>query len=319
MLQIARLYRGLGNYGSFGDLYTTLPYEKKQEKSYITQGSAYLTLHSLKELKREGELDYHKEKMAFSWKSGTSYGRKDAWAAGCSPQYTIVVWAGNFTGKPNPNIFGVKTAGTLLFELLEELPHNNVNFTLPTSKLTYIEADKFSGYRLTEDMKALLPDNATKDATQSILFPLDSRILRTSPFYKKAFMYDGKELDSQDENFIYATPQLTLNLPLNVLTYYKLQNVNVEKHLTKQEKTLKIIYPTQNLKIIQPKDFSGQQELIIRIANLKNQNVSWYLDKNLIHSSNSATLKIFLPKGTHYLSIVGEDGGIDSVRFSIEN
>lgn len=132
-------------------------------------------------------------------------------------------------------------------------------------------------------------------------------------------MYEGKELDSQDENFIYATPQLTLNLPLNVLTYYKLQNVNVEKHLTKQEKTLKIIYPTQNLKIIQPKDFSGQQELIIRIANLKNQNVSWYLDKNLIHSSNSATLKIFLPKGTHYLSIVGEDGGIDSVRFSIEN
>ena len=319
MLQIARLYRGLGNYGSFGDLYATLPYEKKQEKSYITQGSAYLTLHSLKELKREGELDYHKEKMAFSWKSGTSYGRKDAWAAGCSPQYTIVVWAGNFTGKPNPNIFGVKTAGTLLFELLEELPHNNVNFTLPTSKLTYIEADKFSGYRLTEEMKALLPDNATKDATQSILFPLDSRILRTSPFYKKVFMYDGKELDSQDENFIYATPQLTLNLPLNVLTYYKLQNVNVEKHLTKQEKTLKIIYPTQNLKIIQPKDFSGQQELIIRIANLKNQNVSWYLDKNLIHSSNSATLKIFLPKGTHYLSIVGEDGGIDSVRFSIEN
>ncbi|STP09036.1 penicillin-binding protein 1C [Helicobacter cinaedi] len=319
MLQIARLYRGLGNYGSFGDLYTTLPYEKKQEKSYITQGSAYLTLHSLKELKREGELDYHKEKMAFSWKSGTSYGRKDAWAAGCSPQYTIVVWAGNFTGKPNPNIFGVKTAGTLLFELLEELPHNNVNFTLPTSKLTYIEADKFSGYRLTEEMKALLPDNATKDATQSILFPLDSRILRISPFYKKVFMYDGKELDSQDENFIYATPQLTLNLPLNVLTYYKLQNVNVEKHLTKQEKTLKIIYPTQNLKIIQPKDFSGQQELIIRIANLKNQNVSWYLDKNLIHSSNSATLKIFLPKGTHYLSIVGEDGGIDSVRFSIEN
>lgn len=132
-------------------------------------------------------------------------------------------------------------------------------------------------------------------------------------------MYDGKELDSQDENFIYATPQLTLNLPLNVLTYYKLQNVNVEKHLTKQEKTLKIIYPTQNLKIIQPKDFSGQQELIIRIANLKNQNISWYLDKNLIHSSNSATLKIFLPKGTHYLSIVGKDGDIDSVRFSVEN
>lgn len=319
LLQIARLYRGLGNYGYFGDLYTTLPYEKKQEKSYITQGSAYLTLQTLKELKREGDLDYHKEKMAFSWKSGTSYGRKDAWAAGCSPQYTIVVWAGNFTGKPNPNIFGVKTAGTLLFELLEELPHNNVNFSPPTSKLTYIEVDRLSGYRLSEDMKMLLSKNALKDATQSILFPLDSRILRISPFYKKVFVYDDRELDSQDENFIYAKPQLRLNLPLNVLTYYKLQNVNIQKHLAKQKKTLQIIYPTQNLKILQPKDFSGQQELIIRIANLKNQNVSWYLDKNLIQNSNSSTLKIFLSKGVHHLSIVGEDGSIDSVSFSIEN
>ena len=314
MLQIARLYRGLGNYGYFGDLYTTLPYEKKQEKSYITQGSAYLTLQTLKELKREGDLDYHREKMAFSWKSGTSYGRKDAWAAGCSPQYTIVVWAGNFTGKPNPNIFGVKTAGTLLFELLEELPHNNVNFSLPASKLTYIEVDKISAYRLSEDMKTLLPEHTATN----ILFPLNSRILRTSPFYKKVFVYDGKELDSQDEHFMYAKPQLRLNLPLNVLTYYKLQNVNIQKHLAKQEKTLQIIYPTQNLKIIQPKDFNGQQELIIRIANLKNQNVSWYLDKNLIHSSSSSTLKILLPQGSHFLSIVGEDGSIDSVGFSVE-
>lgn len=316
MLQIARLYRGLAQYGEFGELYTLLNTQKKPLKRFLSKGSAYLTLQTLKELQREGDLDYHREKMAFSWKSGTSYGRKDAWAAGASPQYTIVVWAGNFTGKANPNIFGVKTAGTLLFEILEELPNNNISFSLPTESLKNIEVDRLSGYGVNDELKILLEES--KIGLSSILFPTSAQPLQPSPFLKKVFLANEKEVDSLAKDFLFAKPSLALKLPTNVLAYYKLQNVNIQKHLLERNKSLQIIYPLQGITIIQPKDFDGQQELIIRIANLKNQQVSWYLNEKLIHISTQSTLKLFLARRTHSLVIVGEDGNMDTISFNIE-
>ncbi|RDU59371.1 penicillin-binding protein 1C [Helicobacter marmotae] len=315
MLQIARLYRGLGNYGLFGDVSFLPRKQKEQMRRFLTKGSAYLTLQTLKELEREGSLEYHKAKMTFSWKSGTSYGRKDAWAAGSSPKYTIVVWAGNFTGKPNPNILGVKTAGSLLFEILSTLPDNNLHFDFPSQDIISIEVDKFSGYTLSDEHRILLKG---QDSIKSILYPSEANPLRTSPFYRKVFMYQGEEVDSYNPHFIDAAPKFVLKLPHDVLAYYQNQDVNITKHIQTEHKNVRILYPTQNLKILQPKDFDGQKALIIRIANLKNQHISWYLNTELIHHSPQSTFKIFLKQGSYHLSIVGEDGSMDSVKFEIE-
>ncbi|TLD81101.1 penicillin-binding protein 1C [Helicobacter sp. MIT 05-5293] len=312
--EIAKLYLGLANYGAFGEIYYLKDSLKQPKKHLISQGSAYLTLQTLKELEREGELDYHKDKMTFSWKSGTSYGRKDAWAAGASPQYTIVVWVGNFTGKPNPNILGMKTAGSLLFEILEELPDNDIAFAIPESAFKEILIDKFSGYRLSEEMQQFaIP-------SEEILYPNDAKMLQVSPFYQKVFIANDKPVTSKDSAFIDASAQMILRLPINVLNYYKTQNIDIQKHLVSSQNrnTLKIIYPTNGLKIIQPKDFDGQKELIMRIANLTNQKVFWYLDHKLIFASTHSTQKIFLDSKPHTLSIIGEDGSIDSVKFNIE-
>lgn len=314
MFQIARLYRGLGLYGEFGDIILEPDSKPKTLKRFLTKGSAYLTLQALNELQREGDLDYYRENMAFSWKSGTSYGRRDAWAAGVSPKWTIVVWAGNFTGKPNPNIFGVRTAGTLLFELLNELPEHNVAFLAPHEELKNIWVDKLSGYRISDEYQSLLGQAQMVE----ILYPRGAKVLQSSPFYYKAYTAGEKVVDSKDEDFIHATPTLLLRLPIQVLAYYKLQNINITKHLFSQTKNLGIIYPSYGLKIIQPKDLDGQKELIMRIANLTHQKVSWYLNKKLVQNSYESTLKIFLTRKNYELTIVGEDGSRDSVHFEIE-
>lgn len=56
-----------------------------------------------------------------SWKTGTSHGWRDAWAAAIAGEYVLVVWAGDFQGKPNPALVGRKTAGPLLFSILGAL------------------------------------------------------------------------------------------------------------------------------------------------------------------------------------------------------
>ncbi|MDB6132859.1 MAG: penicillin-binding protein [Verrucomicrobiales bacterium] len=56
-----------------------------------------------------------------SWKTGTSHGWRDAWAAAIHGEYVLVVWAGDFKGKPNPALTGRRTAAPLLFSILGAL------------------------------------------------------------------------------------------------------------------------------------------------------------------------------------------------------
>ncbi len=59
-----------------------------------------------------------------AWKTGTSYGRRDAWSIGYNRQYTIGVWLGNFNGQGSPALTGADIASPLLFDLFNALAYN---------------------------------------------------------------------------------------------------------------------------------------------------------------------------------------------------
>ena len=53
-----------------------------------------------------------------AWKTGTSYGHRDAWSIGYNPHYTVGVWLGNFSGEGARNLIGAEVAAPILFELM---------------------------------------------------------------------------------------------------------------------------------------------------------------------------------------------------------
>lgn len=57
-----------------------------------------------------------------SWKTGTSYGFRDAWSVGVNERYTVGVWTGRPDGTPLPGQFGARASGPLLFEVFQALP-----------------------------------------------------------------------------------------------------------------------------------------------------------------------------------------------------
>ena len=57
-----------------------------------------------------------------AWKTGTSYGQKDGWAIGVSPEWVIGVQVGDVEGKANSNLTGSRFAGPLLFDIFNQLP-----------------------------------------------------------------------------------------------------------------------------------------------------------------------------------------------------
>lgn len=123
---LASFYAALGDDGSVrplrlikGDEYTSpdTPLFKDRtrralkhilEGSYVPQGFA-----------RRGRVEHH---AGIAFKTGTSYGFRDAWAIGYSDTHSVAIWVGRADGTPSPGQFGIRTAAPLLFRIFELLP-----------------------------------------------------------------------------------------------------------------------------------------------------------------------------------------------------
>lgn len=79
----------------------------------------YRTFEAMREVVRPDEMDWRRASSAqnIAWKTGTSYGSRDAWAIGLTPKYVIGVWAGNANGSGVADLTGARIAGPVLFEL----------------------------------------------------------------------------------------------------------------------------------------------------------------------------------------------------------
>jgi penicillin-binding protein 1C len=99
--------------------------QEKQAANFLDKGASYTTLNVLTGLVRPsteaGWQRFGQQKIA--WKTGTSFGFRDAWAVGVSAKYTCVVWVGNASGEGRPGLVGATAAGPLLFRILNAFTH----------------------------------------------------------------------------------------------------------------------------------------------------------------------------------------------------
>ncbi|EAK6418748.1 penicillin-binding protein 1C [Campylobacter coli] len=299
---LIKLYLGLANYGELANLSFIRDENLSGVARMFSKGSAYLTLEAMKELQRVGLENYNKEKI-ISWKTGTSYGRKDAWAMGATPKYTLGVWVGNFSGEANANLYGVSIAGDLLFEILGLLDEVDLEFAPPDDLMT-IKLDSISKYRYDEDLNT---------SYINVLYPKGANILRTSPFLKKVYEYQGRELDSKDIHFKDAKALIKLDFPAYALHFFQQRNFKFSN-----KKGVKIIYPKDNLKLILAKDLNGMKGLVAKVANLNNEKLFWYLNQKLIYEGDENTQNLNLKEGKYQLFIISQSGEQDTVWFEIK-
>ena len=98
---IAKLYYGLSQYGEFKDLKYIRDDKKLEGRKLISKGASYLTLEAMQGVQRYGIDNLYLGRDGIAWKTGTSYGQRDAWAGGISPRWTVVdlVWKLHWRGK----------------------------------------------------------------------------------------------------------------------------------------------------------------------------------------------------------------------------
>lgn len=87
----------------------------------LSTEAAFLVLDMLRANPRPGDEASARRRTNVAWKTGTSFGFRDAWAAGVAGRFVLGVWVGNFDGAPNPAFVGRETAGPLFFRVLDAL------------------------------------------------------------------------------------------------------------------------------------------------------------------------------------------------------
>ena len=121
MEELARLYLMLANGGSN----LPLRYQagegnaRARAPALLSAEAAFITLQMLRTNQRPDTREVAQPPVA--WKTGTSWGFRDAWTAGVFGHHVLVVWIGNFDGSGNPAFIGIEAAAPLFFRIVDSL------------------------------------------------------------------------------------------------------------------------------------------------------------------------------------------------------
>jgi penicillin-binding protein 1C len=124
LLELTNLYATLARGGDYLPVRLTKGDARPQPTRLLTPEACYLVTELLAELKRPdlpASWEFTPDMPKVAWKTGTSYGRKDAWAVGYNPQYTVGVWAGNFSAEGSIAIVGAEIAAPLMLDIFSQL------------------------------------------------------------------------------------------------------------------------------------------------------------------------------------------------------
>ncbi len=286
--------------------------KKSTEKTLFDAASIYLTYQSLKEVNRpEGDdnWEFFDNSKQIAWKTGTSYGFRDAWAIGTTKDYVVGVWVGNADGEGRPGLVGVQSAAPILFDVFDALP-NSQWFKKPFDEMQEIKICSLSGYRAsvncfdTQLQHVQLSGLKTKPCPYHKLIHLD----KTNTYQVNTSCEDLNDINTQS----------WFTLPPLMEYYYKKKNPFYKSLpnfrfdcLGENEVTMQFIYPKNESIIYLPKDFNETiNELVLKVAHSKkNSTLFWYIDKTYIGQTTDIHDIAIKPEiGEHLLVVIDEYG-----------
>ncbi|MBN2572768.1 MAG: penicillin-binding protein 1C, partial [Ignavibacteriales bacterium] len=170
--ELTRLFTAFARDGKIFKLNYIINNEQDEGVQLFSKGAAYLIGIILLNNQRPdfpNQLSDVTKLPKIAWKTGTSYGKRDAWAVGFNPQYTIGVWMGNFNGKGSPYLSGAEMSVPLLFDLFNAISYGEDKkwFDMPNDILER-DVCAETGLLPTEQCKNLVLDFYIKNVSPNL-------------------------------------------------------------------------------------------------------------------------------------------------------
>ena len=282
------------------------------EKTVFNAASIYLTFESMKQVNRpesDESWEFYDSSQDIAWKTGTSFGFRDAWAIGTTKDYVVGVWVGNADGEGRPGLVGVQTAAPILFDVFDVLPKSDW-FALPYDEMLEVNICKKSGYRA----------SSICEDTELRYIQISGQKTEPCPFHKLVHLDASKryQVNSSCEAVSNINTESWFILPPLQAYYFKSKNpfykVLPPFRFDCTEASgisMEFIYPNQQSTIYLPKDFDGNiNDVVLKVAHSKPElEIHWYIDSNYIGSTKDIHDMAVLPApGEHIITVVDELG-----------
>jgi penicillin-binding protein 1C len=229
--ELTTLYTGIANGGEVRKL-QYVPTQRRSAKQQILSASAsYIITESMLLVARPDVptfSEYVKDIPLVAWKTGTSYGRRDAWSIGSSARYTVGVWCGNMNGKGSANLTGATIASPLLFAIVRAIDgstHSESRDGSPLTLLQWHARPPELGSRFVCSISGLPPADSCTDVILDDVIPGVSKSERCN--HRREYLVNAQ----RTMRFCsYCVPQTGFvrrwytNVPPAVLAFYRSEN-----------------------------------------------------------------------------------------------
>jgi penicillin-binding protein 1C len=291
-----------------------------QDRLVFSAATAYMVTEILSGLERPDlpnnfESALTLPKVAF--KTGTSYGRRDAWCMGYSAEFTIGVWIGNVSNRGNPELVGSKSAAPLLVDLFTSLARTPSKDILPVPKdLRLRKVCALSGLPPSPHCARLIDDYSTPATLQTRTCDLCREVL-LSPDRRTSYC------SSCLGNHPYVTAMM-VQYPPEVLLFWRHQGVrrdvvpqhNPECATIASGEGPRILSPTDNMTYYLDPRAGGVPFQAGSGADVREHR--WYLDRAFLGTRKPGDkLFVNLNAGEHTIACLDDRGRMSSVRVTI--
>lgn len=282
----------------------------------LGQGAAWLTLQALLNVVRPGTDALWRDfsgSQAIAWKTGTSYGLRDAWAIGSNGRYTVGVWAGNAGGEPAPSLSGQKSAAPVLFEVFAQLG-NHRWFDRPAAALKTVSVCTTDGYLAGGQCES-----------REIDIPRHSHFQQVTPHYQRM------QLDAAGQYRVHAgcervsamAPTDWYTLPPLQAHFWRLHHSDYRPvppwrpdcltavHHYADDQPMDLLYPREGSQVYIPLELSGRRGRTVLQAVHRHPEgeLFWHLDDRYLGKTRLFHEQaVSLDPGWHKLRLVDGDG-----------
>ena len=293
--------------------------KESYQKTIVGAGAVWLTYNAMEEVNRpEGDeaWKFYDSSLKIAWKTGTSFGNRDAWAIGTNSGYVVGIWVGNASGEGRPSLTGVSSAAPILFDVFNLLPKKKW-FATPLNDLEEVEVCALSGHLAKEGCPKIKQ-----------FVPLKGKATTACPYHKTVHLdKTGQfQVNSSCEDIDNIITREWFVLPPVMEWYYKSQHIDYQvlppfrlDCVQTQAPAMDFIYPKGNSKIYLTKNFNSEvQPVILKVAHSQREmKLYWYVDD--VYKGITKTfheMPIEAVTGIHYVTVVDEVG--NEIRRKIE-
>lgn len=293
----------------------------------IDAATAWLTLDALTEVTRpdsHGGWQTFRSARPIAWKTGTSYGLRDAWAIGTTPEFTIGVWVGNADGEGRAGLSGVSSAAPLLFDLLEILPTATgpAFFREPREQMKPVRVCADDGH---------LANELCRSRVQWI--PRGSRPSRVTPHHVRVFVdaATGARADSRCRPVHALEQRPWFVLPPAMAHYYRRQDPAYRDPPAwhpdclvamrgNEGSPIELVYPAASTMLYVPIELDGERGRTVFEAVHRDPEATlhWHVDEEFLATTRTFHQVALAPSpGDHRLVLVDGEGARLERRFRV--